>query len=218
MLFELSEADLSYALELHDEKHLQSLIATLPDTTVRALLLQAATHHAPTAKRVLAAAPTEPLVGSAANATPPTRLPDSPPTPPERTRAARDSFDVLRSSLSLDGNRGAHQLTISGVVLDSNDYFATKAREAIRVLNGVRRRDALASLVREINVMIDLGHGLFAMRAIVAVLDVVTNRSAMDGELCISHGVLGVCMHVRVCVCASHTSPSHQPTTLCIPR
>lgn len=177
-MFELSEADLSYALELHDEKHLQSLIATLPDTTVRALLLQAAIHHPPTAKRLLAAVPADP---SAATTTP--RLPDSPPTPPERTRAARDSFDVLRSSLSRD-SMGATQLTISGVgVLDSSDYFSTKAHEAIRILNGVRRRDALSSLVREINVMIDLGHGLFAMRAIVAVLDVVTTRSGMDGMI-----------------------------------
>lgn len=173
LLFELSEVDLTCALEVKDEINLQHRIATLPDATVRALLLQAALLHPPTATRVLAAAPTAP----------PGRQPDTPPTPPEHPTRARDSFDALRDNLSRESTgRRTAQLNISGHVLDS-DYFSTKATEVVAITNPTRRRDALASLCREINVMIDLGHGLFALRAIVAVLNVVTNRAAMDGML-----------------------------------
>lgn len=152
---------------MKDELTLQSRIATLPDATVRALLLQAALQHPPTATRVLAA-------------TPPPGHPDTPPTPPERQARARDSFDALRNNLSRESVGRRAQLNISGHVVDS-DYFSTKAADVIAITNPPRRRDALASLCREINVMIDLGHGLFALRAIVAVLTVVTNRAAMDG-------------------------------------
>lgn len=148
---------------------LKARIAALSDATVRALLLQAALLHPQTATRVLAAAPT-----------PAANQPDTPPTPPERASQARDSFDALR--LSRDSGRRTAQLNISGHVLDS-DYFSAKARDVVAITNPPRRRDALASLCREINVMIDLGHGLFALRAIVAVLHVVTNRAGMDGSL-----------------------------------
>lgn len=169
LLFELSEVDLTCALEVKDELALKARIAALSDATVRALLLQAALLHPQTATRVLAAAPT-----------PAANQPDTPPTPPERASQARDSFDALR--LSRDSGRRTAQLNISGHVLDS-DYFSAKARDVVAITNPPRRRDALASLCREINVMIDLGHGLFALRAIVAVLHVVTNRAGMDGSL-----------------------------------